>query len=240
MCTMLFIPKAINAKSLLHQLKAPSKSLCVSKLQLSSRAMLFSNCCVVRVMKVTPSLNWWPSWTTWCSSIWKSSAGSLCRAISLMRQMESASRFILLYVSSRSMPGILSAIISFRSFQTRRTRAFWLLLSNRTRLQGLKFFRLAWTCLQTWTEWWEDLTALLTQDGQNTAAAGMAGDSMFSSQHDFNLVCVRLDWKCTTTSASELIRTGKHVTHKWVLFGHGSILLQNAKHIQIGEKNHQA
>ncbi len=35
------------------------------------------------------------------------------------------------------------AIISFRSLRTRRATAFWLLLSNRTSLPGLKFSKLA-------------------------------------------------------------------------------------------------
>jgi hypothetical protein len=39
---MLFIPKAINAKSLLHQLNPPLNCPCIPKLQLSARAMLFS------------------------------------------------------------------------------------------------------------------------------------------------------------------------------------------------------
>ncbi len=121
-----------HPKSLLHQLKALSKCPCVSKLQLSPRAMLFSKCCEVKVMMVTPSLNWWPTWTTWCTSMWKSSAGSLCSAIGLMRQMESARQFILPSVPSRSVLGTLSAIIPFCLFRTRRARAFWLLRSNGT------------------------------------------------------------------------------------------------------------
>ncbi len=98
--------------------------------------MLFSKCCVERTMKVTPSLNQWPTWTTWCSSMWKSSAGSLCCAISLMRQMETASLFILPSVPSRTMPRTLSAIITFLSFRTRRATALLFLLSNGTRFLG--------------------------------------------------------------------------------------------------------
>ncbi len=74
-------------------------------------------------------------------------------------------------------------------------------------------------------------------DGQNNADAGMAGGSMFSSQCDFKLACVRLDRKRTITAAFEPIRTGKHIMHQRVSFGHESILLQNAKHIQIGDTN---
>jgi hypothetical protein len=63
-----------------------------------------------------------------------------------------------------------------------------------------------------------DSTSLL--DGQNTAAAGMAGGILFSSQRDFNLVCVRLDRKRTIAAAFEPKRTGKHIMHKRIPFGH--------------------
>jgi hypothetical protein len=83
-----------------------------------------------------------------------------------------------------------------------------------------------------------DSTPLL--DGQNTPAGRMAGGSMFSSQRDFNLVCIRLDSKHSKAAAFELMWTRKDITHKLVPFGHGSVLLQNAKHIQFGETNHRS
>lgn len=54
---MLFMPKPIIAKSLRHQLNAPSKCPCFCQPQLTARAILLSRCGVVSVMKVTPSAN---------------------------------------------------------------------------------------------------------------------------------------------------------------------------------------
>ncbi len=104
---------------------------------------------VVRHIKVTLSLHWWPTQTGWCSSMWNGLARSLCRSRNVTRHSDSASSFNLPSEPLRAMQPTRSAMTFWRVLRTSRSTAFLLRWSNGTCRPGLKFCKLAWTWVPT-------------------------------------------------------------------------------------------